>query len=659
MVPARSGLEVMKEARVRTRAISCKAGLLAFSCVLAALSFSCAKRQAPLIPRAVLFGYPAKASPSVSPDGKRLAYTAPSRGVMNIWVRTMGRRDDRAVTRDSTAGIEDYLWAEDGAHLLYLQDARGNGNRRLYGVDIESGSVSDLTPFDSVEVSVLSHNARSPNGLLIEMNRDDPKLRDVYMLDMRSSALSLVAKNPGNGVAWVADANLVVRGVVEATPDGGFALLVRDAADSPWRTLVAWGPDDALSSRPLSFTRDGAFLYCIDSRGANAGRLVKISLADGSSRVVTEDPDYDVSDVLFDPETCEVQAAAFTKERREWIILDDSLEEDFGAIVSLDDGGFFVTSRDGADRTWVVGFTRDSAPISYYLYDRAAKRGDFLFNLRGELARYALAGMEPVMFTSRDSLIIHGYLTVPPEKVASKLPLVVRVHDGPWKRDLWGMNDEVQWLANRGYAVLQINYRGSAGYGKRFLDAGDKAWGGAMENDLLDGVSWAISQGIADPARVGIWGSGYGGYAALAGLAFTPDVFRCGIDINGPSDLAGWVALVSPRLSACRYALYLRVGDPLVDANLLQSRSPLHRAAAIKAPLLVAQGAKDHWSAKAQSDSIVATLKARGADVSYIVFADEGSKITKPANRLSFYEAAERFLARNLGGRLEEARNKR
>jgi dipeptidyl aminopeptidase/acylaminoacyl peptidase len=649
---------VVKEARVRDRAVWCRAVLLIFSCALAALSLSCAKQQAPLIPRAVLFGNPVKASPSVSPDGKMMAYLAPADGVLNLWVRTMGARDDRVVTKDTGAGIRNYLWAEDGRHILFLQDVGGNENWRLYGVDLVSGSISDLTPFDSVQVRVLYHNRHFPDELLIEMNREHRRLHDVYRLDLRTSALSLVAKNPGNAVDWVADPSLVVRGVLEATPDGGFDLLVRNGPGDPWRKLLTWDADNALSSGPLSFTRDGASLYCIDSRDANTGRLVKISLADGSSKVVAEDPEYDVTDVMFDPETYEAQAVAFTKERREWIILDDSLRGDFGAIVKLDRGDFFVASRDNADRTWLVGFTKDDTPVSYYAYDRASKKGEFLFEPRGELARYSLARMEPVSFTSRDSLMIHGYLTLPLGKAPTGLPLVLRVHDGPWTRDVWGFNGEVQWLANRGYAVLQVNFRGSAGYGKRFLNAGNKEWGGRMQSDLVDGVLWAVSRGIADPKRVGVYGFGYGGYAVLAGLAFTPDIFSCGVDGNGPSDLASWIMRVPSYWFAYRSFLYRHVGDPLTEADLLESRSPLFRAAAIKAPLMIVQGANDSRSPRAESDSIVAALRAKSTVVDYLVFPDEGSILTKPANRLSFYEAAEKFLGRNLGGRFEGAGKK-
>lgn len=648
----------MKEARVQGRAIWRGAGLLAFSCALTALSVSCAKREAILIPRAVLFGNPVKASPSVSPDGKMMAYLAPSGGVLNVWVNTMGARDDRVLTKDAGAGIRNYFWAEDSRHILFLQDVGGNENWRLYGVDLESGSLNDLTPFDSVQVRVLYHNKHFPDELLVEMNRENRRLHDVYRLDLRTSELSLVAKNPGNAVEWVADPNLAIRGVLEATPDGGFDLLVRNGPDDAWRKLLTWDAENAVSSGPLSFTRDGASLYCIDSRDANAGRLVKISLADGSSTIVAQDSEYDVTDVMFNPETYEAQAVAFTKERREWIILDDSLQDDFGAIVKLDRGDFFVTSRDNADRTWLVGFTKDDSPVSYYAYDRTSKKGTFLFEPRGELARYSLARMEPVSFMSRDSLLMHGYLTLPPGKAPANLPLVLRVHDGPWTRDAWGFNNEVQWLANRGYAVLQVNYRGSAGYGKRFLNAGDKEWGGKMQSDLVDGVSWAVSQGIADSKRIGIYGFGYGGYAVLAGLAFTPNIFGCGVDGNGPSNIASWIERVPPYWFAYRSFLYRHVGDPLTEADLLESRSPLFKAAEIKAPLMIVQGANDSRSPKAESEQIVAALRAKGTVVEYILFPDEGSSITKPANRLTFYEAAERFFGKNLGGRFEGAPRK-
>ena len=631
------------------------ASALLAGATLAACAFGCGRQTPALIPQSVLFGNPAKAAPSLSPDGTMMAYLAPMNNVMNVWVKTIGAGNDKAVTRDVARGVRNYLWAEDSRHIMFLQDIGGNENWRLYGVDVQSGMITDLTPFDSVQVKILYHNRHFPDELLIAMNRENRRLHDVYRLDLETGDLTLVAKNPGNAVGWIADPNLAVRGILAAAPDGGFNLLVRSGEGDPWRELLAWDAENALPSEPLSFTRDGSALYCIDSRDANAGRLVRISLADGSVKVVAEDPQYDVTDVMFNPETYEAQAVAFTKERREWLVLDDSLRADFDAIVKLDRGDFFITSRDNADRTWLVGFTRDDSPVAFFAYDRSAKRGAFLFETRSDLKKYALARMEPISYTSRDGLVIHGYLTYPPGKRPRNLPLVLKVHDGPWYRDSWGFNGDIQWLANRGYAVLQVNYRGSTGYGKDFLNAGSKEWGGKMQADLVDGVAWAVSQGIADPKRIAILGGGYGGYAVLVGLAFTPSIFCCGVDVNGPSNLVSWLNAIPPYWYAYRSFLHRHVGDPEADAALLRSRSPLFRAEQIRGPLLVVQGANSSSVPKAESEQIVQALRERGIPVEYILFPDEGGSIVKIENRFAFCAAVERLFAKNLGGRVEEA----
>jgi len=623
------------------------------SMVLAACLIGCVRREPALIPQKVLFGNPMKAAPTLSPDGTRMAYLAPANDVMNVWVKTVGAPDDRVVTGDTARGIRNYFWAEDSRHILFLRDIGGNENWRLYGVDVQSGSITDFTPFDGVQVRILYHNRHFPSELLIEMNRDNRRLHDAYRLDLETGNLSLVAKNPGSVVGWIADPNLVVRGALNATSDGGFDLLVRGGEGDPWRTLLTWDAVNALPSAPLSFTRDGSALYCIDSRDANAGRLVKISLADGSVKVVAEDPQYDVTDVMFNPETYEAQTVAFTKERREWLVLDDSLRADFDAIVKLDRGDFFITSRDNADRTWLIGFTKDDSPVAFYAYDRASKRGSFLFETRSGLKGYQLARMEPISFASRDGLMLHGYLTCPPGRSARNLPLVLVVHDGPWYRDWWGFNPEVQWFANRGYACLQINYRGSTGYGKDFLNAGDKEWGGKMQNDLVDGVAWAVSQGIADPRRVAVCGAGYGGYAVLVGLSSTPSVFCCGVDLNGPSNLVSWLNAIPPYWYAYRSFLYTHVGDPEADAALLRSRSPLFRAGEIRGPLLIVQGANASAVPRAQSEQMVQALRERGIPVEYVLFPDEGANIVGLENRFTFCAALERLLAKSLGGRIE------
>src|SRR5919199_634711 len=481
-----------------------------------------------LIPREILFGNPEKAQPRLSPDGKRLAYLAPVDGVLNVHtgpvISPTGGEDYRPVTQDRKRGIRIYFWAEDNEHIVYLQDVGGNEDWRIHATDPETQETRDLTPFEEVQAQLLAKNKHFPGTLLVGLNKENPQVHDVYRLSISSGDLQLVARNPGNVASWVADRLFRVRGALAAAPEGGFDLLFRETEEAGWRTLVSWGPEDALNSGPVGFSGDGERMYLLDSREANAARLVALDLESGALEVLAGDDRYDVGDVLLDPDTHEVQAVAIEKARAEWTVLDERIRTDFEAVEKLDRGDFAVTSRDRADQNWLVAFTVDDRGATYYSYDRAKRDGSHLFDARPELSRYTLAQMEPIAFTARDGLEIEGYLTLPSGSPAERehLPMVLNVHGGPWARDGWGYNPEAQWLANRGYACLQVNYRGSTGYGKRFLNAGNKEWGAAMHDDLVDAVSWAVEEGIADPERVAIYGGSYGGEAAPAGGSLLP-----------------------------------------------------------------------------------------------------------------------------------------
>ncbi|HEY4385678.1 MAG TPA: S9 family peptidase [Ktedonobacteraceae bacterium] len=608
-----------------------------------------------LIPREILFGNPEKAGPRISPDGKRLAFLAPVNDVLNVWVGEIGQDNYRPVTQDKERGVRFYFWAADNAHILYIQDMGGNENWRLYATHIEGGETRDLTPFEDVQVQILDHDKHFPHELLIGMNKENPQVHDVYHLDLRTGELLLVAKNPGNVAGWVTDTQFKVRGAVAALPDGGNELFVRENEQSEWQKLLTWAPEDSLSSGPLSFSKDGRSIYLQDSRNFNAGRLVRLDLATNDLSVIAEDPQYDVSNAMIHPDTYEIQAVAFTRDRNDWQVLDETIQEDFDRLRDIHPGDFSVTSRDDADETWIVAFIVDNGPVLYYAYHRKEQRAEFLFNNQPKLGQYTLATMEPISFQARDGLTVHAYLTRPTGTQASKLPLVLDVHGGPWARDKWGYNPEAQWFANRGYACLQVNYRGSTGYGKTFLNAGDREWGRNMHNDLVDAVEWAIQQGIADPKKVAIYGGSYGGYAALVGATFTPDLFCCAVDIVGPSNLITLIKAFPPYWSTFLANFHKRVGNPDTEAAFLKSRSPLFKADQIKIPLLIAQGANDPRVKQAESEQIVAAMKEKNIDYEYMLFPDEGHGFAKPQNRLKFYAAAEHFLAQHLGGRYEEA----
>jgi dipeptidyl aminopeptidase/acylaminoacyl peptidase len=608
----------------------------------------------PLIPRSILFGNPVKANPQISPDGTMMAYLAPVNDVLNVWVGKIGSDEYQPVTKDEDRGVRFYFWAADNKRIMYLQDAGGNENWRLYATNLDTRETRELTPFENVQVQVIERNKHFPDELLIGMNKDNPQLHDVYHLDLTSGELKLVAKNPGNIIGWVADAKFKVRGALAALPDGGSELLVRTDENADWKKLVTWNADDMLTSSPLSFSLDGQFIYLEDARNVNASRLVKLNAATGDITVIAGDPQYDVGRVMIHPDTYEIQAVAFNKDRVEWTVLDQSIKLDFDNIQEIHRGDFAITSRDDADATWVVAFTIDNGPVPYYAYERKSQTASFLFDNQPELSNYTLSTMEPVTFTSRDGLSIHGYLTLPVGTNNTNLPMVLNVHGGPWARDAWGYNPEAQWFANRGYACLQVNYRSSTGYGKDFLNAGNKEWGRKMHDDLVDGVHWAIEQGIADAKKVAIYGGSYGGYAALAGATFTPDLFCCAVDIVGPSNLITLIKTIPPYWAPLVQVFLQRVGNPDSEEEFLKSRSPLFQVDRIKIPMLIAQGANDPRVKQAESEQIVEAMQNKGIDYEYMLFPDEGHGFAKPENRLKFYAAAERFLAKHLGGRYEE-----
>jgi dipeptidyl aminopeptidase/acylaminoacyl peptidase len=612
-----------------------------------------------LIPRSVLFGNPERTNPRLSPDGSQLAWIAPLDGVLNVWVAPISAPSGidwdaaRAVTEDADRGIRFCAWAHDSRHVFYVQDVGGDENWRLYDIDLQAGQRRDLTPFEGIHAMLIGASKRKPGEVLVGVNKDNPQLHDVYRLDLASGELVKEIENPGFA-GWISDEDLAVRGALRPQPDGSYDLLVRDSADGDWRTLLSIPAEDASSSDVVAFSADGQSLLMISAAGSNTGRLTWVDLATGSETVIAQDPDADVSGVILHPATLEPQIVTILKERTEYVVLDESVGDDLKAMRALHSGDPRFAGRDDADTVFLVGFTNDVGPVPYYLYERATKTARFLFEHQPTLSRYELAAMEPFTFTARDGLVVHGYVTFPPGLGRQDLPAVLNVHGGPQVRDAWGYGPEAQWLANRGYLCVQVNYRGSTGYGKAFTSAGDREWGGKMHDDLIDAVDYIVAQGWADRSKVAIYGGSYGGYAALVGAAFTPDVFCCAVDIVGPSNLKTLLETIPPYWAPAAAALYRQVGHPEHDEEFLWSRSPLSRARDIKIPLLIAQGANDPRVKQAESEQIVAALIEADIEHEYMLFPDEGHGFAKPENRITFYTAAERFLARYLGGRFEE-----
>ncbi|KKP29472.1 MAG: Peptidase S9 prolyl oligopeptidase active site domain protein [candidate division TM6 bacterium GW2011_GWF2_30_66] len=602
------------------------------------------------IPLKVLFGTPAKSGLKISPDGKKLSYLAPTNGdgMRNIWVKTIGQDDDRAITIQKERDIVQYIWAFDNEHLFYIQDNNGDENYHIYKVNINTKETKDLTPFQNTRASFLSYEKHLPNQMIITLNMRNKKVFDVYKIDLKTDILILIAQNPGNIDSWLTDFSNNIKAATIAKPDGRYDALVKDNNNSNWRKIASWSLEED-RSKLLHFSRDGQFIYACDSRDSDTTRLVKINFKTGKTEVVFSDLNYDFDDIIKNQDTNELLAGYYQKEKKEWIFFNKKFESDMKLAMKLDTGDISLQSRDSQDKKWIIVFIKDNGPISYWLFDRETKKGEFLFYNMPELNKYKLANTEPISFISRDNIKINGYLTCPINKKCKNLPMVLFVHGGPWTRDNWGYNPVSQLFANRGYAVLQVNFRGSTGYGKNFLNYGNKQWGKNMQNDLTDAVNWAVSTGLANPKKVAIYGGSYGGYAALAGAALTPDIFCCAIDIVGPSNLITLLQSIPPYWSTGKYMFQKRVGDLETEKEFLQSISPLFHADKIKIPVMVVQGANDPRVKQAESEQIVEAMKKNGVNYEYLLFTDEGHGLLKEVNKLKFYQAAEKFLTKYLG----------
>jgi dipeptidyl aminopeptidase/acylaminoacyl peptidase len=616
-----------------------------------------------LIPRHILLGNPDHATPQISPDGAWLAWIAPDEGVLNVWVApTADLGAARVVTRDRVRGVRSYDWAYDGTHILYVQDAGGDENWHVRAARLDGSEDRDLTPVDGIQARMIGTSPHHPHEILVGLNDRVPELHDVWRIDLRSGERVLEVENPGF-LGFLADQDLRVRVGVTANADGGMVVYTF-YADEDWRLLFEIPQEDSLTTSPIAIDGTGTLLFLVDSRGRDTAAAWALNLQSGEQVLLAEDPRADVSDMLIHPRERRVQAVASTWDRKRWQVLDPALKPDLDALEALANGGQVeVLARDEADRTWTVAIVGDDGPVRYYLWSRENQQATFLFTNRAALADYTLARMRAVVIPARDGLPLVSYLSLPagadsarPGLPDAPLPLVLDVHGGPWARDEWGYNAWHQLLANRGYAVLSVNFRGSTGFGKAFTNAGDRQWAGAMHQDLLDAVAWAVTAGIADPAKVAIMGGSYGGYATLVGLTFTPDVFVCGVDIVGPSNLETLLSSIPPYWKPLISQFYTRVGDPTTPEGLalLQDRSPLHRADQIVRPLLIAQGANDPRVKQAESDQIVHAMKRHGIPVTYVVFPDEGHGFARPENNLAFAALCEAFLAEHLGGRAEE-----
>ena len=613
----------------------------------------------PLIPRAALYGNPERADVQISPDGSHLSWLAPVDGVLNVWVAPV---DDlaaaRPVTTDTRRGIRSHDWAYTNRHVLFPQDTGGDEDFHLYSVDIDSGAQIDLTPFPGVSAGLSARSREHPRHILADVNNRVPELHDVLKIDVTTGASEVLIENPGF-VQLIARDDLTVPLAMAMREDGG-STIFRNGPDG-FTPLLEIEMADTLTTAPVGYTEDEGF-YLLDSRGRDKAALFQVSLEDGTGDVIFASDVADVSSALVHPTTKVVEAVAVNHLRNEWTAIDDATAADLATLAEVDPGELVVLSRTDADDRWVVAFVSDSGPVTYYLYHRGTGRADYLFANRSDLDRYRLVPMHPVLIRTRDGLDMVAYLTLPHDEDPAAtgrpdrpLPMVLDVHGGPWARDEWGFNPEHQLLADRGYAVMSVNYRGSTGFGKDFLNAGNGEWAGKMHHDLIDAVEWAVVEGVADRERVAIYGGSYGGYATLVGLTMTPDVFACGVDIVGPSNILTLLDSIPAYWQPMIQMFKDRVGDFTTESGreFLTARSPLTYADRITRPLLIGQGANDPRVKQAESEQIVAAMAEHGIPVTYVLFPDEGHGFAEPANRLSFFAVTEAFLAQHLGGRAE------
>ena len=612
--------------------------------------------QPRLIPLSEFFDNPECALAKPSPDGTMLSWVAPLDGRLNVWVRPIGGVDKVPVTRDTDRGVMGYSWTRDSKHILYSKDQGGDENHHVMMVDVPGdGTARDLTPFDGVRASIVSVPRATPGQIIVSTNRRDQSMFDAARLDLETGEMTTIAENPGNYIGWVADRHGAVRGAYAQTPEGDYEILVRETEADEFRLLASFDNED--NGTPFGFDADGTTLWVGSARDNDLSRLVAIDVATGTETVLDEDEVADLGAPIISDKDRKLLGAAYLRDRLVVHAFDDEFAADMETVRAISDGDPRIMGSSADERIWTIAFDSDTEPGATYLFNRDTGESEFLFRPRPWLVPEDLSPMTPVQITSRDDHTLYSYLTIPTGLDPVDLPLVLVVHGGPWSRDSWGYDAEAQFLANRGYAVLQVNYRGSTGFGKHFMHAAEREFAGKMHDDLIDAVNWAVAEGIADPDRLAIYGGSYGGYATLVGVTFTPDVFKAAISYVGPSSLVTLIrsfpAYWRPFLQSTWYRF---VGDPEVqeEHDDMWQRSPLRLVDEITTPLMVIQGANDPRVTKQESDQIVAALKDRGVEVEYIVADDEGHGFVKPENRMRAYRAIELFLADHLGGRQQE-----
>jgi dipeptidyl aminopeptidase/acylaminoacyl peptidase len=612
----------------------------------------CSKESAALIPLENFFRNPEKTSFKLSPSGDYIAFMQPWQNRLNVFVQKTGTSMVTQLTNAAERDITGFGWASNN-RLAYIQDKNGNENYHLFAVNIDGSNLKELTPFENVRVKIINYLEENDQEMIIQMNKRDPRYFDVYRINIETGGLKLIAENPGNISHWITDAKGRLR--LAETTDGIFnSIRYREQENQPFRTVFT--ADFRQSLYPLFFSFDDSnVVYAASNINRDKASLVKYDLNQSRELdVIYQHPDVDVYELLYSKKKQSISGVKFTTDKIHYHFFDEDRKE-LQKFLQQRLSGYeiVVESMNRAEDRVLVRTYSDKSLGSYYFYDTASKELIKLADISPWLDENKMADMQPIKYKARDGLTITGYLTLPKGVEAKNLPVVINPHGGPWKRNVWEFNSEVQFLANRGYAVLQVNFRGSEGFGLEFLAKGFKQWGTGIQNDITDGVKWLMDKGIADPRRISIYGLSFGGYSALAGVAFNPDIYACAIDYAGPSDLSSYINSAPPYLEQYRKMLYEMIGDPQQDRELLEAASPILHVNRIRAPLFIAHGVNDPWVSKTDTDRLVKAMKDRGLEVVYMLKENEGHGFRNVENRLDFYRQMESFLAKHLGGRQE------
>ena len=629
-----------------------KRNLLIPGILLLMISFNSCKpkeEKAQLVPMEDFFKDPEKASYRISPNGQMIIFRAPHMGRMNVFVQKLGDTAAMPITHETERSIYNAFWESDD-RIIYTKDIGGNENMHVLSVKPDGSGLTDHTPFEKVRADVVDILEEKPDELLIQHNQRNPQIFDVYLLNTATNEMKMVAENPGNISGWVTDHDGKIRAAV--TSDGvNTSLLYRDNEEAEFKTVLTTSFKETMS--PVIFTFDNKNLFCLSNLGRDKIALVEFDPVTAKEvRIIYENPDADISGADYSKLRKVLTVAYYETDKLQKHFLDTETEQIDNKIkAQIPDYQFNINYKSKDETKLLVYVSSDRYFGGYYLYDVKSGGLSKLADFKPWLNEQNMAEMKPVSYISRDGLSIQGYLTLPKGVKPEKLPVVINPHGGPWARDSWGFNPEIQFLANRGYAVFQMNFRGSTGYGRKFWESSFKQWGRTMQNDISDGVKWLISEGIADSSRIAIYGASYGGYATLAGITLTPELYCCAVDYVGVANMFTFMKTIPPYWELGRQMFYEMIGDPEKDSLLLAEVSPVFHADRISCPLFVAQGANDPRVNINESNQMVEALKSRGVTVEYMVKDNEGHGFYNQENQFDFYRAMEKFLGTHMAGK--------